>query len=268
MKILILYSGGLDSFVMKKLAETKYPDAEIEYVWYDIGQGYNYKEQRALPGFVDKKKVDWLTPNQKLVAKSDSKSGSIIIPGRNAVLAILGASQYLPDEIWMGALLGETHKGSTDKNYVFLKHMNEMLAYVYSPFKKNITLKFPLADEGFGKFESVQWAYKHGATIEELIGTSSCLSSEEGNCGHCVVCCRRWGIFSQLGFTEEYNIHPMKVKSNLEMVIEMLKGTHYDEYRKREILPAVKNYFGIEDEDDLYACITKEIEEVEEVEKC
>lgn len=260
MKILILYSGGLDSFIMKRLAEYEYRDAEIEYVWFDIGQEYNYKEQAALPDFVDKRKVDWLKPNEELVAKSDSKSGAIIIPGRNAVLGILAASMYLPDEIWMGALLGETHAGSTDKNYTFLEKMNEMLSYVYSPFKKDIKIRFPLADKGFGKFESVEWAYSNGATAEELMSTSSCLSSEKGNCGHCVVCCRRWGIFSQLGFSEEYNIHPMKVKSNLEMVLEMLVGTHYDDYRKREILPAVKECFDIEDEVTLSNFIIKEIE--------
>lgn len=243
-KITILYSGGLDSLIMKRLVEVNFPDAEVRCLWFDIGQEYSEKEEAALPDFVEKRKVDWLSDKEKLISKEDSKSGSIIIPGRNAVLATLAASITLPDEIWMGALLGETHKGSTDKNYTFLNHINEMLNYVHSPYKDGIYVRFPLADMGFGKFEAVEWGLNNGITPETMLKTSSCLSGEHGNCGKCVVCLRRWGIFDQFDFGEEYNIHPLKHKPNIEIIKEMLKGEigqpcHYDLYRRREIMPTI-----------------------------
>lgn len=251
MKICILYSGGLDSFIMKRLADKVFTDDEVICVWYNIGQAYNAKEEAALPPFVIKRKVDWLQQGHILENKDGSSSGNIIIPGRNAVMVQLAASQFLPDEIWLGALHGEMHSQSTDKNEEFRMKMNSLLSYVYP--SNDIRLVFPLAEEGFGKFESVDYAIKElGVTEAELLATSSCLSAEEGNCGHCVVCARRWGIFKQLGITERYNIHPFDSKNhnNIAMLKEMIEGVrgnpcHYDKYRIQEIIPAIlMDYIG------------------------
>jgi len=252
MEILILYSGGLDSLIMKRWAEVNHPDANVRCVWYDIGQEYNEKELQALPDFVEKRSIDWLRPHQELISKEGSSSGSIIIPGRNAVLSTTAASMYLPDEIWLGALLGETHEGSTDKNYTFLDKINEMLYYVHSPYKPNgVTVRFPLADAGFGKYEAVEWAFNNGVSTQDILKSSSCLSGEKGNCGKCVVCLRRWGIFKQLGFAESYNVHPLTQDNNIKIIVEMLMyesgmidNCHYDEFRRREIVPALKLHFG------------------------
>jgi hypothetical protein len=86
----------------------------------------------------------------------------------------------------------------------------------------------------------VKWALKSGLSKEELLATSSCLSGEPGNCGHCVVCLRRWGIFTQLGIREEYNRDPLSCEENRAIIDEMLYGNHYDESRKEEILPALR----------------------------
>lgn len=263
MKITILYSGGLDSYIMKMYAEKKYPDAEINYVWYDIGQEYNEKEKNALPSFVERRKIEWLKPGEKLLGKQESASGNIFIPGRNAVLATCAASMFLPDEIWMGALMGETHSGSTDKNYEFLEKLNDMLRYVHSPYKDKITVRFPLADEGWGKLEAVKWAYDNGASKEELMATSSCLSSEKGKCGHCVVCMRRMGIFGQLGFSEKYNVNPLLVPQNQKMILEMLKGErgepcHYDKFRRDEIIPYLYKITGAKSNSELEDIMTNE----------
>ena len=60
-KIVILYSGGLDSFIMKKLAEAKYPDLDLTLVHFDIGQAYSEKEDNAIKnsGFEDEKDKYW-----------------------------------------------------------------------------------------------------------------------------------------------------------------------------------------------------------------
>lgn len=249
-KIVILYSGGLDSLIMYHLALKENVNAEIKLVYYDIGQPYNHKEMKALPDNVEIRKVDWLKKGDKLISKSDSNSGNIIISGRNMTLASLVASADLPDEIWMGALLGETHKGSTDKNYTFLDKINNLFSYVMSPFDKIPVVKFPLADKGWGKFEAVEWGYNNGISKEVLMDSSSCLSGENGKCGKCVVCLRRWGIYRQLGFSEVYNTNPLEVAENISIIKEMLnydiKGkSHYDEFRRREILPAVYDYYNI-----------------------
>jgi len=246
-KILIMYSGGLDSLIMKHLADTK--GYKVNCLFFDIGQPYVDKELAALPDFVDVRKVDWLKEDQELAGKSDkgSKTGNIFIPGRNLTLAALGASIYTPDEIWMGALQGEMGPNSTDKNRTFLKKANEAFSYVFSPYSENLQIKFPLADMNFGKFEAVEWALSAGLPVESILASSSCLNaSESKNCGRCAVCARRKGIFTQLGFSEEYEVDPFEAEENRDMIEEMVNGSYYDEFRCREIVPALE-MLGIKD---------------------
>ena len=240
MKIVILFSGGLDSLIMKRYAEVIYPDAEALCVFYDIGQEYLEKEKAALPSYVIQRKLDWLGAGLTAQAKEGSTSGGIYIPGRNLVLATLVACADLPDQIWMGALLGETVPHGTDKNWEFLQRTNDTLKYVLSPFhKEGPKVRFPLAEAGFNKMTATAWALENGVPEQAIIDSSSCLSGEDGKCGHCVVCFRRWGIFTQLGLKEEYNVDPLSVKANQDIIYEMLYGDYYDEHRKVEILPAL-----------------------------
>jgi 7-cyano-7-deazaguanine synthase in queuosine biosynthesis len=148
------------------------------------------------------------------------------------------------DQIWLGALLGETHDKATDKNQMFAQLTSETLQYVLSPFRKPSDIGpdvvFPLAKHGLNKKTSVTWALQNGFTPEDLMATSSCLSGEHGNCGQCVVCLRRWGIFKQHGFEEQYNVHPLTVEDNFKIIREMLKhNSYYDEHRRSEVLPAL-----------------------------
>lgn len=243
-KLLILYSGGLDSFLMYRYAVGTglYAPEDIKCVYYDIGQDYAEKEIAVLPDFVEIRKVDWLNIVDNTGGKEGNESGSIFIPGRNMVLATLAASQYLPDVIWLGALAGEGHEGATDKNYKFKKQITELMSYVLSPFKGEVKLSYPFAEMNMGKRDIVSYAIMNGlATAEEILATSSCMSGVEEKCGKCVVCFRRWGIFKQIGLKEEYTTHPLHHPENWEIVRAMTdpNNAHYDDKRKEEILPAL-----------------------------
>ena len=151
----------------------------------------------------------------------------------------------------MGGLKGEDHDKATDKNLKFVEDTNTHFNYVFSPYETIPKLRFPLVEKMFGKFEAVEWALKHGnVTQHDLIKTSSCLSGEDGNCGHCVVCLRRWGIYKQLGFSEQYNKSPLTGKDNILVCIDMLKSElqsdyrgYYDVYRRKEIIGALEIEF-------------------------
>lgn len=251
MKIAILFSGGLDSLIMQHYAKVKYPEAEVGLYYYDLGQEYNFKELSVLPRDVKIRNIDWIEGKDSVFAKENTQN--IMIPGRNLALATLVVCQELPDKIWMGALQGELHDAATDKNYKFLELLNNTLSYVLAPYGVKPEVEFPLADAGFGKFEATEWYINNGGDIKLLIDSSSCLTDESNdysdNCGTCIVCMRRWGIFSQLGLEEEYIHHPIKEMSedNKKMLIEMMKGEeglncHYDEFRRREIMPAFFKY--------------------------
>ncbi len=254
MKVVILYSGGLDSFIMKKYADSKGYDVTL--VHYDIGQPYSKKEDEAIKnsGYsVDVRKIDWLRSESEIKSKTGTV-GNIMIPGRNLVLATLAASTYLPDQIWMGGLKGEDHVRATDKNKKFITETNKLWSYVYSPYNTIPKLVFPLVENNWGKFEAVKWAYdSHNATQEEILKTSSCLNnSDTKNCGSCVVCCRRKYIFMQLGFSEPMEVDPLSNKENRDMIIDMLRDTgRYDSFRKQEILPGLYIEFGTANHDEL-----------------
>ena len=248
MKIVILYSGGLDSKIMEKWAKVHNPDDEIIKVYYNIGAEYNWKEIQTLEDDVIKFDMPWFAGHQSLVGKHGSLSGNIFIPGRNLAMACLAACQFLPDEIWLGALLGEMHQDSTDKNWGFANVANSTFEYVLSGFGKSPKIRFPLAEAGFGKLEATRWGVENGLT-DEILQSSSCLSGEVGNCGKCVVCLRRAGIFHQLGLDEPYNVYPFNAPKNIPIVLEMLDGElglpcHYDEHRRSEIMPAIMEIYG------------------------
>lgn len=240
MKTVILYSGGLDSYIMGLVAE--YYDRPAIKAYYDIGQDYAPKEIASLP---DDVQVFDFSAWAASTAEKDSESGSIFIPGRNATLINMAASMFVPDRIWLGALVGEIHARATDKNFEFLKLINKMLKYVYRPYDNTPIASFPLADMRLNKLTATEWALNHGATPESVMATSSCLDgSTDLPCGECVVCARRWGIFDQLGFEEIYESHPLLSPKNKKMFDDMLTGdeSYYDADRRSELVPTLKKY--------------------------
>lgn len=274
MKILILYSGGLDSLIMKEYAYKTYPEAEVISVYFDIGHDYAYKEKAALPKDVVVHDMSWF---QALgVGKDGNNTGSIFIPGRNLMFIVNAACKYLPDEIWLGALLGEIHDKATDKNFEFLSKLQDTLNYVLSPFKDEIKVRFPLVDAGWDKLAATEWALQNGME-KQVLKSSSCMSGEEGNCGTCPVCLRRFGIFAQLGIAETYNTHPMDCLDHYPMMIEMVQTemainedvvnetmVHYDEHRRRELIEPLMWFFNVKTLADLKLALEQKKKELED----
>lgn len=242
-KIVVLHSGGLDSTFMYHLAKQ---EGEAIPVYFDIGHEYAWKEKAVLPPETHIHDMTWF--QAKGVGKEGNAMKNIFIPGRNMVFATLAASKYLPDEVWLGALMGEIHEGVTDKNETFRAKQNDLLDYVLSPFGK-VKLVHPFVERQWGKYELTKWAVENGMQ-DQVLRSSSCLSGEAGNCGHCGVCLRRAGIFHQLGLSEKYNQDPWTSPDTIPMIVEMLiaeknqDNSHYDEYRRREIVPAVVDREG------------------------
>ena len=232
MKICILYSGGLDSLIMSKYAAITCPDAEVIKVYFNIGQPYAYKEIAQLPADVIVKNIDW---NPTPVAKEGNTAGAIMIPGRNLVFAVLAGAMFTPDEIWLGALKGEDNVGATDKNDKFKDLANASIGYTLSPYS-NTKIVFPFVDANMGKLDITRWALEHGIPAQLIIDSSSCMDAHLQKCGTCIVCARRWGIFSQLGLTEEYATHPLdseSVRTHIRAVLSDTTG-HYNTNRKQE----------------------------------
>lgn len=225
MKICILYSGGLDSFLMYKWAKIYNPLDDIVCVYYKHGAESEAQEILRLPSFVDVRAVDWLGDKIKpQPKKSDPFAGAIYIPGRNMVFATLAASQELANEIWMGTLYDEDNSQATDKNEKFRSDTSSLLSYVLSPFVDSVNIRFPFVDAKMSKLQTVAWALENDVSKEELLSTTSCWHNVSGvPCGNCKQCAKRMLVFELNGIKEEFMVHPTESSQKDNMIAYVTK---------------------------------------------
>lgn len=226
MKIVVLYSGGLDSFLMKEYVERKYPDAEVKYLYYRHGADSEESEIARLPDFVEIRTVDWLGESCRPVAKKDDPfAGAIYIPGRNLVFVTLAACQELPDELWLGVLYDENNPEATDKNSMFLWNATDVIRQTLSPFLSKFTIRFPFDEEKWTKEKAVNWALLSGVNSKEIVKTVSCWHHDGVPCGECKQCFKRYFIFKLNNLTENYKVHPLYSRHGQELLKQYLTCT-------------------------------------------
>lgn len=248
MNIVILYSGGLDSLMMEKLAKRDFPDANVIGLFFNHGQDSVDREIKHLPDWVKVKNLDWLGDEIKPRSKkSDPFAGAIYIPGRNLVFSVLAACYYQPDEIWLGTLADENNKDATDKNHVFIRKTEDVLDYVLSPFLDHVKIVFPLADRGWTKTDAVRSLLESGhLSVEEILRTSSCwFHTTSKPCGYCKQCLKRALVLRNFGITEEHeSYHPLDIKNVecLKMMVdyENKENPNADEVAMQRLIAAFK----------------------------
>jgi len=224
MKIVILYSGGLDSLLMYHLAKQRHPNDEVKCVFYAHGQDAEEQELKSLPDFVEVRKIDWLGENIKpLAKKSDPFAGAIYIPGRNLVFSVLCACQEVADQIWMGTVWDEDNQQATDKNHIFRRKTSELLSYVLSPFVDNVTIRFPFVENQWTKEDAVAWALSSGISASEITSSVSCWHQHgDKPCGECKQCLKRMLVFGLNDIKEEYVVHPLDSEQQHNLILDYL----------------------------------------------
>jgi len=252
-KIVISYSGGLDSYILYHICKQQNPTANIVCVYWDFGQEVAKQEVPRLPDFVEVRKLDWLNLKGKTpLGLKGRNEGNIFIAGRNLVLATLLACEELAHEIWLGALYGENHNKGTDKNDQFLWQTNSTLNYVLSPFydkEEKLVVRFPLVEMKLNKKDLTIWALSNGITQEELKKTYSCHKGKDKQCGECVQCVKRWAVFGSLGFYEVYDNNPKESDMARAMYVEMKRtldggeNPYYNQESINEVYDYLKTQF-------------------------
>lgn len=235
--LVVALSGGLDSVIAYWYAKKNF-DGKITPVYISMGVPYEWKEKQALKELG----IDYKEIKVGIIDKDNTPTAKdIFIPGRNLVIASV-LSTLSPDEIWLSAVKGEGHRYATDKNNVFFEFTNILLEYIHSKFGHKIRLKTPFKD--MSKLDIVGWALDNGYTKEDILKTSSCLEGDKKsgkNCGNCMVCMRRKGIFKYYGFEEEYNQDPFKSLLGKQALDKLIKAdkekdySHYDMSRINEV---------------------------------
>ena len=182
-KIVLLYSGGMDSLMIDYLMK---PDVLLNV---NMQSSYDARERETFEFNklnVDMNRMIYLHDELNL---KDYERDDAIVPNRNAHLVLL-ASHY-GETIWLGSVSGDR---SFDKDELFYRHMETLLNHMWQEQhwteERRFTVSSPFKD--ITKTRLVQEYLYSGGKSESLFESYSCYEGEELHCGHCKACFRKW----------------------------------------------------------------------------
>lgn len=236
MKKVLLYSGGMDSWLIDKIwkpdlkvyvnMHTKYSNEEIQKI----------QSQRDDVQIVDFPLGQWERPDS-------------IIPLRNLylVMVICNITGDEDVDICLGATAGDR---VLDKSYDFVTKTNDLLNYLYQsqwwiPDGKKVNVNIDFKDKT--KEDLLAMYVEQGGNLDEAFNKSfSCYNpTEDGHeCWQCKPCFRKFVAFDSVGYNfSEDVLHTVIPFINKAIVPKILKGT-YGRGKKEEqaILDCVNKY--------------------------
>jgi hypothetical protein len=207
MKKVLLYSGGMDSWLIDKIWK---PDVKL---YIDINGRYSKQEISRLPKDVIIEKLD--------LSKFEREDK--IIPMRNLFFVTL-ASLY-GDEICLGATAGDR---VLDKSFEFAQKSSDLLSYLWQEqhWTNERKIKINVDFKKYSKLELLELYKKNGGDIEKCFKeTFSCYYPDDTGkeCWSCKPCFRKVVAFVLAG---------MKIENSIKEKIA--------KYIEKEILPLIK----------------------------
>lgn len=190
----LLFSGGLDSYIAAKLWE---PDVLL---YCAIGHRYQQKELEAIERTGLSVRVD------HRLQLGDLERDDAIIPLRN--LYLIAIASHYGQRIGIGALKGEVNP---DKSPKFRRQTEKVLQTCYAASYWSAGTKHAI-EYPVGKFSKaglIREFIKRGNHWSELTTrTRSCYSTTKLPCGHCSACVKRYIAMQLNGITESYERTP------------------------------------------------------------
>lgn len=178
-KCVLLYSGGLDSFILRQLAEFD------KIVYFDVGTEDGKREMERLDSEVEIISL----PLQRFELPNK------IIPFRNYLFVLLAAN--FGNRVFIATTLGDTTR---DKDYVFQGLSSSILNYfggveAKMPYKaEHFEVVMPFKDRT--KAEIIRDYRRVLEPIHVLKQSRSCYASGEKECGVCRSCLRKYVAFA------------------------------------------------------------------------
>ena len=218
LKRVLLYSGGLDSWLIDKIWK---PDIKI---YIDMGTKYSEIEISKLPPNVTvlsfKKLGRYSLPND-------------IIPLRNLYLYAIAANYtgFQDVEICLGALNGDR---INDKTKNFADKLNELMQYLYEPQQSQPgrRIKISMPFKQYSKREMLDMYIRRGGSYKKAYySTFSCYNPANGcECLSCKACFRKSIPFIAAGASDEIftNDQKRRIKKYAETVVK----SNIDDYTK------------------------------------
>lgn len=200
-EIIVLMSGGIDSFVAYHYAKTKFNNVKALYI--DYGYPYSMVEKQAIQQ-LDIEVLPYEDHSYLLeIQKAGEALWGEIFPGRNWLLSVI-ASKYIKNrgEIWMAAIGGEVKELWGDKSEYFFTNASKILSQ-YTEKHIRVTTPFKSLTKG----QIVKWYKDKGLDLTVLGRTVSCHYIERYGdipCGQCMGCAHRYVGMHYNGIKEDY----------------------------------------------------------------
>jgi len=184
-KSVLLYSGGLDSFVLR------HTQAFDHILYFHTGTEDGEKEVARMDSGVEivhLPLVQYELPNK-------------IIPFRNYIFAMIAANWG--NRITIGSTLGDTTR---DKDYVYKSSCEMILNYFGSVSEKmpyeasQFEIVMPFKD--LTKTEIVKLFLRYVYAPSRLKESRSCYKGEDKECGKCRACLRKYVAFAHNGIAD------------------------------------------------------------------
>ena len=186
MKQILLYSGGMDSYIAWYLLDmppTLFVNLKVRY-WE--------KELQAVINTIP----DTMIIECPQIGKYEEDDANV--PLRNLYLIMFAANEKA-DIIWL--IVQKDEMSIPDRSGNFLFNCNYFLSYLT---KREIKIKTPFVD--MDKTDMVRAYLSKGGDIEKLLKTVGCFSPEKGHCGDCGACFRRYVAFKNNGIDPGYEL--------------------------------------------------------------
>ena len=191
MKKVLLYSGGMDSWLMSKLWN---PDIKLYvnmHTRYSENEMKKIKESESDVTFVDFPLGQW-------------ERDDAIVPLRNLYLCMVACNVTGSEdvEILIGATAGDR---VLDKSYEFVDKANDLLNYLYTPqhwIPEGKNVKICISYKSWTKTDLLKNYKEQGGDIEEAFTHSfSCYDPVDGHeCWQCKPCFRKFVSFASVGY--------------------------------------------------------------------
>jgi 7-cyano-7-deazaguanine synthase in queuosine biosynthesis len=194
MKKGLLYSGGMDSFILRRLYN-------LEAVYFDLGSRYSDKEIRLIKKFNKEVAKDNPIKIHKLSffgKNFEEESG--YVPYRNLIL-FLKMTLLGSDEIYFGMV----NEWQRDKNKSFFRLVENI---VHDMGKRKLKIITPFY--GMSKSNVLKKYIEAGFSVDDLYKYSrSCVMGTERECGQCISCLSKYialvnnGVYRKGWFLKE-----------------------------------------------------------------
>lgn len=179
----LLYSGGMDSWIIDKLEK---PQKKVFVNFHTKGCE---EEIKRLPEGVEVIDFD--------ISRFEEKSENKLLPLRNLILCEIGT--YFGDEVILGSIGGSIHLDNTEK---FRKQAQKVINTLYKEQGRKVKIRLPYKD--VTKTELIKKYKEAGGDLKEAYEKSfSCYTPVDGKeCGKCPSCLQKRAAFLNNGYKE------------------------------------------------------------------